>query len=64
MTVWGLKINVGKSKVLTIKEDQMGSCEKARVNEEEMQKGDKFNSLGVIISTDGGVGKEVAHRIL
>ena len=28
----GLKINVGKSEVLTIKKDQMGSCEKMRVN--------------------------------
>ena len=24
----GLKINIGKSKMLTIKKDQMGSCEK------------------------------------
>ena len=28
----GLKINVGKSKVLTIKKDQIGSCEKVSVN--------------------------------
>ena len=27
-----VKINVGKSKVLTIKKVQMGSCEKVRVN--------------------------------
>ena len=33
----GLKINVGKSKVLTIKKNQMGSCEKVRVDGEEMQ---------------------------
>ena len=38
----GLKIKVGKSKVL-IKKDQMGNCEKVRVNEAEMQEGDKFN---------------------
>ena len=24
---------------------------------------DKFNYLGVMISTDGGVGQEVAHRV-
>ena len=39
----GLKINVGKSKVLTIKKDQMGSCEKVRVNGKERQEVDKFN---------------------
>ena len=27
-----LKINVGKSKVLMVKKDQMGSCEKVRVD--------------------------------
>ena len=32
----GLKTNVGKSKVLTIRKDQMGSCEKVRVNGEEL----------------------------
>ena len=31
-----LKINVGKSKVLRIKKDQMGSCEKVRVSGEEL----------------------------
>ena len=25
---------------------------------------DKFNSVGVMISTDGGMGEEVAHRVL
>ena len=38
-----LKINIGKSKVFTIKKDQMGSCENVRVNGEEMQEVDKFN---------------------
>ena len=33
----GLKINVGMSKVLMIKKDQMGSWEKIRVNGKEMQ---------------------------
>ena len=33
----GLKINVGKSKMLMIKKDQMVSCEKVRVNGEELQ---------------------------
>ena len=60
----GLKINVGKNKVLTIKKDQMGSCEKVRVNVEEMHEVDKFNYLGVMISTDGGLGDEVPHRAL
>ena len=31
----GMKINVRKSKVLTIKKDQMESCEKVRVSGEE-----------------------------
>ena len=42
----------------------MGSCEKNRVNGEEMQEIDKFNYLGVMISTDGGMGEEVANREL
>ena len=25
---------------------------------------DKFNYLGVILSSDGGMGEEVAHRVL
>ena len=50
----GLKINIGKSKVLAIKKDQMGSCEKVRVNGEEIQEVRKFNYLRVMISTDGG----------
>ena len=41
----GLKINVEKSKVLTIKKDQTESCEKLRVNGEEMQEMDKFKYL-------------------
>ena len=49
---------------MTIKKDQMGSCEKMRVNGEEMQEVDKFNYLRVMISTDGGMGEEVAHRVL
>ena len=60
----GRKINEGKSKVLMIKKDQMGSSTKVRVNGEEMQEVDKFNYLGVMISTDGGVGEEVAKRVL
>ena len=53
----GLKIIVGKSKVLTIEKDQMGSCERLRVNGEELQEVDKFNYLGVMISTDGDMGE-------
>ena len=61
----GLKINVGKSKVLTIKKHRMESCEKVTVNGQEMQEVvDKFNYLGVMISTDGGMGEEVALRVL
>ena len=29
-----------------------------------MQEVEKFNYLGVMICTDGGRGKEVAHRVL
>ena len=34
------------------------------VNGEEMQEVDKFNYLGVMISTDHVMGEEVAHRVL
>ena len=52
----GLKVNIGKSKVLTIKKNQVGSCERVRVNGEKMQDVDKFNYLRVMISKDGGIG--------
>ena len=39
----GLKISVGKIKVLKVKNNQMGSCEKVRVSGEEMQEVEKFN---------------------
>ena len=32
----GLKINVRKSKMLTIKKDQLGSCERVKMNGEEI----------------------------
>ena len=35
-----------------------------RVNGEEMQEGYKFNYLGVMISTNGGMGEEVSHSVL
>ena len=60
----GLEINVGKSKVLVVKKMMMFICEKVRVSGEEMQEVEKFNYLGVMISTDGGMGMEVAHRML
>ena len=42
----------------------MGSCEKVRVNGEELQEVDKFKYLGVMISMDGGMGDTVAYRVL
>ena len=45
----GLKINVGKRKVLVYKKDQRGSCEKVRVSVKKMQKVDNFNYLEVIV---------------
>ena len=33
------------------------------MNGEETQEVAKFNYLGVMISTDGGMGEEVAHRV-
>ena len=59
-----LKINFGKIKVLMVEKDQMGSCEEARVNGEEMQEVDMFNYFGAMISTDGGMVEEVTHRVL
>ena len=52
----GLKINVWKSKVLMVKRNLRGSCDNVRVSGEEMQKVDKFNYLGVMISTNSGMG--------
>ena len=40
-----LKINVKNSNMLVVKKDQLGTCEKVRVREEEMQEVDKFNYL-------------------
>ena len=34
------------------------------MNGEELQETDKFNDLGVMISTDGAIGEELAHRVL
>ena len=34
------------------------------MNGEEMREVDKYKYLGVMISTDGGMGEEVGHRIL
>ena len=53
-----LKIKVGKDKMLSVKKDQMESREKVRVNGEEIQQ------VGVMISADGGMRKEVTHRVL
>ena len=44
----GLKINVGKSKVFVVTNDQRGSCEKVMMNGKEMQEVDRFQYLGVI----------------
>ena len=55
---------IWKSKVLTIKKDQIGSCEKVKVNGEKLQEVDKFNYLEVMITTDGSMGEKVAHRVL
>ena len=52
--VWGMKVNVRKSKVLMIKKDQMGSCKKTRMSGEERQEVDKFNYF--VINTDAGMG--------
>ena len=59
-----LKINVGKSKVLVVKKHQRRSWEKVRASGEEMQEVYKFNYLGVMISTDGGMEEVVAYRVL
>ena len=42
----------------------MGNSVKVRGSGEEMQEMDKFHYLGVMISTDGGMGEEVALRVL
>ena len=42
----------------------MGSCEKVRLSAEEIQEVDKFNYLGLMISTDGGTGEEGVHRMV
>ena len=60
----GLQINVGKSKVLVVKEDQREGCENVRISGEERQEVDKFNYLGIMINRDGGMGYKVSHRVL
>ena len=55
---------MGMSKVVVIEKDQRGSCANVRVSGEEVQEVDKFNYLGVMISTNDGMGEEVAHRVL
>ena len=60
----GLNAKIGKIEVLMVKKDQMGSCEKVRVSGEEMHEVDKFNYLGVMVSTDGGMEEKEAHRVL
>ena len=52
------------NKVLVVAKDQRGSCEKVRVIREDTQEVDKFNYLGLMTSTDDGMGKEVAHSVL
>ena len=47
-----------------VKKYQKGSCEKVSVSGEERQKVEKFNYLGIMISADSGMGKEVAHKVL
>ena len=48
----------------SIKMTRGGSCERVGLSGEEIQDVNKFNYLGVMISTDGGMGEEVAHRVL
>ena len=50
-----LKINVGKSEVLLVKMAQRESCEKVKGSSKEML---------IMISSDRGMGKGVAHRVL
>ena len=54
----------GKREVLVVRKNMRRSCEKMWVSGEEMQNGDKFNYLEVMIGTDGGMGEEVAHMLL
>ena len=42
-----MKIKVGKSKVLVVKNDRRESCVRVRMSGEEMQELDKFSYLGV-----------------
>ena len=49
---------------MTIKKDQVGSCERVEVNGEELQEVNKVNYLGVMIITDCGMAEGVAHRVL
>ena len=46
----GLKISVEKNKVLVVRKNQRGSCEKIRVSWEEIPKVEKFTYLEVMIS--------------
>ena len=47
-------MHFGKSKVLVVKKDERGSCEKVRVNGEEKLEANNFKYLRMMISTGGG----------
>ena len=46
-------MHFGKNKVLIVKKDERGSCEKVRVNGEERLEANKFKYLRMMISTGG-----------
>ena len=45
-----VKINVDKSKVLEVRNDQRANIERGKVNRERMEEAVEFKSLGVLIS--------------
>ena len=59
-----LKINIGKRKVLVIKNEKRESYETVRVSGKEMKEVEKYSYLGVMLIVDSGMGEEVAHRVL
>ena len=57
----GLKINVGKSKMLKVRKDQRKISESVRVDGNKMEWVYKFKYLGVMISVDDGMEEALMH---
>ena len=61
--IWGMKVNVSKSKVMRCTRDEGGARLNAMLNGESLEEVDKFKYLGSVIAANGGVEADVHYRI-